>query len=93
MMHVQDNDSRQENNFWGKSLSTEDTMHHIFMLRGAFQANLSIGELQLFKPALDAKGNANPNVYYTSNLTSDHIEALHKEEIESVCKIIEECYG
>ena len=67
-------------------------VHKLHVLRIALQGNITMVQLQLFKPALDAKGDTNPNIGHTSNLISDHIALVRKEEKDFICNEINASY-
>ena len=76
--------ARQESNLRGNCLSAEMNMHRKFILKMAFKANMTMGQLQIFKPALDAKGPILPSVGHASNLVSDYVTAIQKEEKDKI---------
>ena len=51
-----------------------------------------MGQLQLFKPALDAKGEINPTLGHSSNLVSDCIGSMLNDEKGFIRKKIAESY-
>ena len=89
---IEESTVRRENNLRRKSSTADAIMYRKFVLKIAMQANLSMGQLQIFKPALDAKGELIPNLGHTSNLVSDYAGSLLKEEKASIMKKISESY-
>ena len=87
-----DSRERNENNLRGKTLTTEEMVYRSHVLRTALIANMTMGQLQLFKPALDAKGDTNPNIGHSSNLISDHLAQVLKKEKELIRNEINESY-
>ena len=89
---MEDSSVRQDNDLRGKGLKTEDVVCRTFVLKMAFQSNMTMGQLQPFKPALDAKGDPNPSIGHASNLVSDLIALLKKEEKEKMRQIIQDSH-
>ena len=89
---IEESTMRRDNNLRGKSSTADEIMYRKFVLKTAMQANLSMGQLQLFKPALDAKGELIPNLGHASNLVSDYAGSLLKEEKASIMKKISDSY-
>ena len=51
-----------------------------------------MGQLQNFKDALNAKGDPCPDIGHASNLVSDCVGIIKKEEKEKMRKLIKECH-
>ena len=83
---------RNENNLRGRTNTLSDIIYRKYILKTALQANLSMGQLQIFSPALDAKGNINPNIGHASNLCSDYIGPVRSDERKLIKDMIGESY-
>lgn len=88
----EDSTNRQENDSRGKTLSSECMVHRSFALKKVFESDIAMGQLHIFKDALNAKGDTYPDVGNASHLVSDHISIIKQEEKEKMRKLIEDCY-
>ena len=80
-------ENRKNSTEHGIGFSASESTHRIYALKISLRANLLIEQLQLMKPALDAKGGVKLRIGYSSNLASDYIQnakANMKKEITSM---------
>ena len=63
-----------------------------FVLKTAFKANLTMGQFQISKPALDTKGTVNTSLGHVSHLVADHIRAVRNEEKDKMCQKIHDIF-
>ena len=87
---IADSIARKDNDNRGKSLLAEEIMRRNFFPRTAFKESLTMGKLQIFRPALEAKENIHSSIGHSSHLVADYINTIQKEEKDKIVKKINE---
>eukprot|EP00956_Cyclotella_meneghiniana_P038233 scaffold150619_cov36-Cyclotella_meneghiniana.AAC.2 len=85
-------EAQVEKGLAGSRLTDAETRYRVEVLESAFMANMTMGQLNKFKGALDAKGHSNLSIGDARDLFRMVGPALKNAQKKKIKWLIEECY-